>query len=89
MTDNVIPSPPAPPTPRPPGPWMAAGKPAWQSKAMWSSAIVIGMALCSFSDQYFHTNISGSPIYKYALAAAGMFGLYGRASADAPITSII
>jgi hypothetical protein len=85
MGDNVIPSPPAP---SPPGVW-TTGKPAWQSKAMWASAIVIVLAGCSFSDQYFHTNITGSPLYKYALGLAGMFGLYGRASADSPITSVI
>jgi hypothetical protein len=89
MSDNIIPAPPATQTPRQVGPWSAIGKPAWQSKAMWSGVVTIALAVCAFSDQYFHTNIMGSPFYKYAMTIAGILGVYGRATADAPITSFI
>lgn len=64
-------------------------KPLWQSKTFWSDVVTIVVGSAMLSDNYFHTHIVVSALWTHAIWAAGLLGIYGRATADTQISGVI
>lgn len=59
------------------------------SKTFWSDLITIGVAIVELSDHYFGTHVLNTAWYGHVLFLAGVFGIYGRKTADTKIEGLI